>query len=349
VLFRSTRIQYECDHVYGDILQLRAELIPLRVRQAQLEEFLSEIDNRRIVCNRCFHPTARQSPWPRVEHKNTSDLLRAQREKEAASQERVKLRDLIEPEGNESLADGIQRFLVQIRALRVQVKENEEELLRIRSEICEMKTSRISQEVDRQNLQIERAEKQIEEQIRIRDNMKGEIAGLEIRSYELTQEMIDAAGENPKLVRRFNQVTKWKQQKAQKLAQLTNDQEEEIILQRLKDERKIERAKSLFVGWLDSEFVIENVRDLVENPDTIQSISIQFRQHRDAELCCAYLNFESHEMAKDAMMEIKQRDYDGKKYMVLWNDEQIPTPPAEPPPNHVARGRCKVRRKSHSD
>jgi hypothetical protein len=75
----QTQIQYECDGVWMDIVRLREELIPLRQRRAELEEALSQIDDRQVMYDRTFWPKARQFPWSRVKHKITPNLLRERR------------------------------------------------------------------------------------------------------------------------------------------------------------------------------------------------------------------------------------------------------------------------------
>jgi hypothetical protein len=334
-----TQIQYECNHVYSDVLELRAELIPLRRRQAELEEELFNIDNRRVLYNRNFQPNARQFPWPRVMHKTTPDLLRVQQEKEAASKMTSKLSRLIESDGNTSFADVIAGHRKHVRALRAQVKEGAQELSELKERIRQMRTAQISEEVRRQNLQIQMLLGQIEREIQVQSALKRDIEWQNGQSVSPSQEMIDSAGENPALLRELDRALKLKRQKAQELEQSTNDQEEAVIVARLKDERRIEKLTAVFVGWLDETIEIENIRDFFEDPQKILSITIAYREYRGGMRRCAYVNWESHEAAKKGMMEIQKRNPGGKKLLIIWNDEFVPTPPSRAPSASSVRHR----------
>jgi hypothetical protein len=324
------RIREECDHIYPDILRLRAELAPLRQRVADLEDYLSEIDRRRIIRNRKFHPKARQSPWPRVDHKSTAEILRVKREKDNLTVEWEMLMDRLQPETLESLRNSIQINRRQVRALRAQIPENAQALLVLQTQIAEMKMNVISDEVQRHDLVIRRLESEIENQIQIRKKMKNELAKLQEFSIVYSEAEMDASGENPRVMQELKKAMNHKRQKSFELGRLLKEQEQDVIIERLKDECRVHNLTSIFLGWFENGITEEDLRDLCGSFGDIRDISIGTRNHKGELKHCAYVDFENNQSARRAIGQLNGLiDDEGKPLIAVWNDEQKPAPPTE--------------------
>jgi RNA recognition motif-containing protein len=210
-----------------------------------------------------------------------------------------------------------------VRALRAQMPEDARALFFLRARLSEAKAGALVEERRRHDLVIERLQLEIEDQVQIGEDLAAELEALE-RPFAPPFE-----GENPRLLKELKKAVKRKQEKSVELARLAKEQEQEEIIERLRDEIRAHNLMSLFLGWFERELTVDEVSELCEKFGEICEISIGTRNHRGESRHCAYVSFENNAAAARAIGELNGIDYQGARLIAVWNDEQPPAPPSE--------------------
>jgi RNA recognition motif-containing protein len=293
----------EFDQLFSEVIQLRVELIPLHRQFTELVAISLEIEHKPFISNKNVQTQHEDSV--RRKFRSSSESLK----NVIPSSER-------KSQNFESFERALLRHIRKIRALQLQLREDDAVLLITRCRIDEQKMPVICEEAEKQKREINRLQVEIEDQIQIMEELKTEID-------ELQKPM--PAPPPPELIDYLECVMKLKNRKEEKLTKLIREQEEEIFERHLKDHRKIKGLTSLFVGWFGPTVEGQEITVLFEDPQKIQSIVMTEREHRGEVKRCAYVNFDCHETAKKAIDGMQGFGYGGHRLMFIWNDEQMPS------------------------
>jgi hypothetical protein len=326
-------IQDQCDLLYTELCQLRAELVGLRQRRAELQTSLTEHHNQQVIHDADFESRDPGKLWSAVEHKSAQDILRARKERVLTKKDKVELNDVIELSNIESRGEVVTRQRLVTRERRAEIVRTAEEIDDFQFRVRQLRCSAIYEDVQHQRLRIEELEARLESLLQENRRLKADYAFAGSRHHPETAEEIDKSLEIKSLLKKLAKVTQRKKELSRDAVRAQNEYEEAVIFERMHTERIISKLRTVFIGFFDDTMTEADLHGLMDRFGNFACV-VTKRDYQDSERSCAFLEYQTHEEAADAVLIADGSLLKGFMLKVLWSDERPDQPhrPQAPAP-----------------
>jgi hypothetical protein len=337
-------IQDQCDVLYAEVWQLRTELIPLRRRRAELQAAVNESHNQQVVYNSYFELGDPGEFWSAIEHKNTGDVLGARKQAELTEKEKGALNGVIKMSNIESLGEVVAGQRLVTREKRAEIAKTADEIENLKFRAQELRSSAIYSDIQRRRVLIEDMESMYEDLLQENRRLKAERSFMRARRFPKTPEEIDKVLEIKPLLKDLDRANHRRREAAKDLSRAANECQEAAIFERMNTERIMGKLRTVFVGFFDESVSEADLHKLMDRFGFFKC-EIGKRDYQGSEYSCAYLEYETHEAAADAVLTANGCALNRFVLRVLWNDEVPDQPyPPQPPVTHERSTAPRARR-----